>query len=145
MRYTLFLILFTISLLSGCRGTDYGAKYKTLIDVMHMHEWDISSVTDGELMVWLMKDGAKELLYGTEIEGETNGALYLRRDIFNNQLEIIHISDQRASFATHPYPFSPSHRTYEVDVWSNKGNLIASDYKGKVRILCRLTSYHSLK
>jgi hypothetical protein len=145
MRYALFLILFTIFLLSGCRGTDYAYKYNKLIDTMHMNEWNISSVTDGKLMVWLMKDRAKELLYGTEIEGETNGTLYLRRDIFNNQLEIIHISDQRASSATHPYPFSPSHRAYKVDVWRNKGNLLASDYEGRVTIFCDLTSYRSLK
>ena len=139
-HHIVILALGIIILLAGCTTPNYEAKYKRLICIMGLEEWDISSVTNGDLMIWLERDGGKEILYGTKIDNETNGVLYMGRDSGHDLLKIIHIADQRASTAMHPYPFSPSHRVYKVKVWNNESKLIASSYDGDIKIFCRLTS-----
>jgi len=137
------LILAMIS--SECGGPDYEKKYKMLVNALIMHEWDISSVTNGEIRVWLLKDGKKELLYGTTIKREKDGILYMWLSSDNKELKIAHISDHRNSFATNRNPFEDPFRAHEVESWSEKGNIIASDYdvKRNLRILCVLKDYNA--
>ncbi len=138
-------ILIPVIISSGCSGPDYEKKYKMLVNALVMHEWDISSVTDGKLRVWLLKDGKKELLYGTTIKREKDGVLYMWLSSDNKELKIAHISDHRNSFATHPNPFGNPFRAHKVGSWSEKGNIIATDYdvKRNLRILCVLKDYNA--
>ena len=130
--------------LSLCLVSFYGCdsfrhRYDKLKDAMLLEEWDLSALQHCELLLWYSSEGEPRLIYGTQIDDEKNGVLYMRWNTTTEMLEVFHVSDSRDASATVPYRLKGMLRKQGPIQTTGNPHVIACGAANEGLIYCRVT------
>ncbi len=130
----------SLCLLLSCSGGTFQQRYEQLKDAMLLEAWDLSSVQHSEIMLWYAESAGPRLIYGTRIDNEGRGALYMRWNVTTDKLEVFHVSDGRDASANVPYRLKGMIRKRGPIQTTGVPHVIASGAAGEGLIYCKVTA-----